>query len=329
MINKRQILKAAGALPLAWLSTRPVAGYAQNPAYPTKSITLIVPFGAGNASDTTARLLARQLSDSLGQKVIVENRPGAGQVVGVKLLTRAAPDGYTLLFIGAGVAISQSLLKPTPYDMLKDTVQVSTVSSDDVLILVPKDSRFKNLEDFIRDAKKRGTAMTIGVSSLGTLQHMAAVQFKSNEKLGYLIVPFGTSSALVNALVAGEVDAAFEYASPTRGLITGGKLRALAICSAKRSEFSPDIPTLSELGVPNSEVTSWSMIVAPAHTPDPIVERLNQAIQQALTSPEFVNRMKGIGSRVMGGTSSQAHDLMVSEVNRWGNLIRTQKIELK
>ena len=243
MVNKREILKAVGTLPLAWWSIQPVAGYAQSRGYPSKPITLIVPFGAGNASDTTARLLAQQLSGSLGQQVIVENRPGAGGVVGVKLLARAAPDGYTLLFIGAGVAISQSLLKPAPYDMLKDSVQVSTVSSDDVLILVPKDSRFKNLEDFIREAKERGAAMTVGINTLGTLQHMAAALFKSRAKLDYVIVPFGTASGLLNALVAGEVDVAFEYASPTRGLITDGKLRALAICSAKRSDFLPEVPS--------------------------------------------------------------------------------------
>lgn len=329
MVNKREILKAVGALPLAWCCTQPVAGYAQSRGYPSKPITLIVPFGPGNASDTIARMLAQRLGGLLGQQVIVENRPGAGGVNAIKLLSRADPDGYTLLLLGAGTPISQSLLKPAPYNILRDTVQVATLTADNVLILVPSGSRFKNLADFIREAKERGAAMTVGINTLGTLQHMSAELFKSRAKLDYLVVPFGTASGLLNALAAGNVDVAFEYASPTLSLITSGKLRALATCSAKRLDLLPDVPTATELGIPNFNIASWSMIVAPAQTPDPIVQRLNQEIQRVLATPAFVNRLRAIGLGVLGGTSLQAHDLMVSEVKRWGDVISTLKIELK
>ncbi|WP_232077316.1 Bug family tripartite tricarboxylate transporter substrate binding protein [Variovorax sp. PBL-E5] len=314
---------------MAWTISGPRVGYAQSQAYPSRPVTLVVPFSAGNASDTTARALAQQLSSTLGQQVVVDNRPGAGGVTAVKLLARSAADGHTLLFVGAGVAISQSLLKPAPYDMLKDSVQVSTVSSDELLVLVPSNSKFKTFQDFLREAKERGSAMTVGVNTLGSLQHLSAELLKSRAQLEYVIAPFGAASRLVNGLVAGDVDLALEYAAPMRSLISSGMVKPLAICSAKRSKLWPEVPTMKELGIPDYEITSWSMIVAPAQTPESIVHRLNQGIRSALAAPAFVTQMKANGTRILGSTALQASALMASEIKRWAGVINASKIELK
>lgn len=329
MLKRREFMKVAGALPLAWSGVAPLAAYAQGRDYPTKPITLVVAFGPGNAADTIGRLLAQHLSSFLGRQVIVENRPGAGGVGAVKQVAGAAPDGHTLLYIGAGVAISQGLFKPQPYDMLKSFVPVCTVSSNDVLLLVRKDSPLTRVEDFIREAREKKGDLMVGVSLLGTTQHLSAELFKLRAKVNFTIVPFKTASAVATALVAGDIDLAFEFVPPMLAQVRSGQLRAMAIANAKRSEVLPDVPTVAEQGVTGFNVSSWGMIVAPAHTPAPIVQRLNQEMQRALRQPDVVKRLAEMGVRAPGGTPAQAHQLMSSEIVRWRNVISESNISLK
>lgn len=328
MLNKRDILKAAGALPLAWSGVAPLTAHAQSHGYPSKPVTLVVAFGPGNAADTIGRLVAHHLSGFLGQQVIIENRPGAGGVGAVKQVAGAKPDGHTLLYIGAGVAISQALFKPQPYDMLESFVPVCIVSSNDVLLLVRKDSRFGRMEDFIREARDKKGGLMVGVSLLGTTQHLCAELFKLRAKVDFTIVPFKTASAVTTALSAGDIDLAFEFVPPALAQIRSGQLRALAIANAKRSEVLPDVPTVAEQGVTGFNVSSWGMFVAPAQTPGPVVQRLNQDVVRALRQPDVVKRFADMGIRAPGGTPAQARELMTSEIARWANVVNESKISL-
>ncbi|MES2184809.1 MAG: tripartite tricarboxylate transporter substrate binding protein [Pseudomonadota bacterium] len=329
MLNKRDMLKLAGALPVAWSGVAGLPAFAQSPPYPTRPVTLVIAFGAGNAADTIGRLVAHHLGNFLGQQVIVENRPGAGGVGAVTQVASAKPDGYTLLYIGAGVAISQALFKPPPYDMLKSFIPVCPISSNDVLLLVRKDSRLKRVEDLIREAREKKGGLMVGVALLGTTQHLSAELFKLRAKVNFTIVPFKTASAVTTALVAGDIDLAFEYVPPSLPMLRGGQLRGLAVANAKRSEVLPDIPTVAEQGLPGFDVSSWGMIVAPAQTPDPVVQRLNQGMVHALHQPDVVKRLGDMGVRVLGGTPAQARDLMATEIVRWADVVSESNISLK
>lgn len=327
MLNKRSLLKAMGALPVAHLYANSTEAHAQ--PYPIRSVTLVAPYAAGNTADMSGRLVAQQLGTLLGQSIVVDNRPGAGGVSAVKMVSNASPDGYTLFLSGTAMAITQSLFKPPPYDMLKSFVPVSLLTATDVLILVRNESKLRSLSDLIQISKSKKDGVMIGVTSLGTTQHLSAELLKINAKIDYTIVPFKSAAALNAALIAGEIDAEFELISTMSGLLQGGQVRALAIGSEKRSEILPDVPTVSELGVPHFEVMAWGMIVAPVNTPDEIVQLLNRNIQKVIAQPEVAQRFKDYGQRVMGGTAAYAQEFLKNEISKWGRVIGDAKISFK
>lgn len=299
-MKKRDLLKAASALPMSLLISGGSAFASQQP-YPSKTITLVVPFAPGNSADILARQIAQQLGESLHQQVVVENRPGSGGVGAINQVTNAKADGYTLLLIGTGAAISQSMFKPQPYDLLKSFVPVCSLTASDVLILVGKDSRLNTLDDFIREARARKRALMVGVSLLGTAQHLTAELFKLKAGVDFTIVPFRSAGAATLALGAGDLEVVFELLPAVLGPLNGGQVRALAITSDKRSPVTPNVPTADEQGVPEVNVTSWGMIVAPAHTPDAVVQQLNRGLQSALADPAVAKRFQDLGIRTLGG----------------------------
>lgn len=329
MLNKRSLLKAMGTLPVASLCAHPMMAHAQARPYPSRPITLVAPYAAGNTADMAGRLLAQHLGGLLGQQVVVENRPGAGGVSATNYVANAAPDGYTLLLAGTAMAISQSLFKPPPYDVLKSFVCVSMLNATDVLILVRKDSKLHKLEDFIQEARAKGDRLMVGVSALGTTQHLSAELLKLSAKLDYTIVPFKSASALNVALLAGDVDVEFELISATMGMMQGGQVRALAIGSAKRAELLPDVPAVAERVAPHFDVTSSGMILAPVKTPAAIVQRLNQEIQRVLAQPDVAQKFKEFGQRVQGGSVEQSQDFLKNEIVKWGRVVSEARISLK
>ena len=318
-----------GVIPIVPLYLHTTSAQAQARTYPVRPITLVAPYAAGNTADMGGRLLAQQLGALLGQSIVVENRPGAGGVSAVKQVSGATPDGYTLLQSGTAMAITQSLFKPPPYDMLKSFVPISLLTATDVLILVRNDSKLRNLNDFIHEAKSKKNGLMIGVSALGTTQHLSAELLKLNAKIDYTIVPFKSASALNAALLAGDIDAEFELVSAMLGLLQAGQVRALAIGSEKRVELLPDVPTVGEQGVPHFEVMASGMIVAPAKTPDAIVQLLNRDIQQVLSQPDVVKRFKDYAQRVLGGSAAQAQDFLKSEILKWGRVVNEANISFK
>ncbi len=307
----------------AWL----LAPSALADSYPSKPIRILVPFGAGGIADLTARAVADKMGESMGQPVIVENRPGAGGVVATQTVARAAPDGYTLLLISNGTAVSAGLFKSLPYDTLADLEPVSTLGFFDLVILARADAPFKSLREALAYARAHPGTLNIGTINIGSTQHLAAELFKSRAGIDVQIVPFGGTPAVVAALLGGSVDLAVEILGPVRAQIEAGKLRALALMGSTRREAWPGVATVTESGVPDFNVSSWNALAVPAGTPKGVVERLNREINDALRSPRVATRLADLGVDAQGGTPEKARQLLASEIRRWSDVISKAGIE--
>ena len=326
-MKRRKFLAAAAGTPFMLAPGASVL--AQASPWPAKPITMVAAYAPGNSGDTSARLIAHRMGSTLGQQIVIDNKPGAGGVGAVKQVAAAAPDGYTLLAAGAVLPITQSLFKPPPYDLLRDFAPVSAILGNDVLLMVRNDSKHKSLADFIQDAGKRREAVMVGVSQLGTSQHMCAELFKARTGVGFTVVPYKSTAALGNPLLAGDVDVVFELTNSSVPIRQTGKVRSLAISAANRNETLPDVPTMQEQGVAGVEVSSWGMVFAPAKTPDGIVQRLSTEIQKALQHPDSLKVIQGLGSRVMAGSPAQARELVANELVRWQKLVAVANIALR
>lgn len=326
-MKRRTFLAAAAGSP--FVLTPGASALAQTAPWPTKPITMVAAYAPGNSGDTSSRLIAHRMGSTLGQQVVIENKPGAGGVGAVKQVAAAAPDGYTLLAAGAVLPITQSLFKPAPYDLLRDFAPVSAVLANDVLLMVRNDSKYKLLADFVQDAGKRREGVMVGVSQLGTSQHMCAELFKARTGVTFTVVPYKSTAALGNALLGGDVDVIFELTNSSQPLRQTGKVRSLAVSAANRNDALTDVPTMQEQGVAGVEVSSWGMILAPAKTPDAIVQRLSTEIQKALQHPDSLKVTQALGSRVIAGSPAQARELVASELARWQKLVAVANIALR
>jgi tripartite-type tricarboxylate transporter receptor subunit TctC len=294
--------------------------------FPSKAIRLVVPFGAGGVADLTARTVAQKLSESLGQSVLVDNRPGAGGVVAGDLVAKADPDGHTLLLMSNGTAVSAGLFKSLPFDTLRDFAPVSTLGFFDIAIITQGDSKFKTLSDLLAYARANPGKLNLGSINIGSTQNLAAELFKSSAGVDMQIVPFNGSPAVITALRGGQIDAAVEILAPVLPQINAKALRALAVTGAKRAAVLPDVPTAKESGVTNYEAASWNAIAAPAKTPKSVIARLNKEITAALNSPDVKKRLADQNVAAQASTPEQAAELLASEVKRWGEVIVRAKV---
>ncbi len=295
-------------------------------AFPTKAIRLVVPFGAGGVADLTARTVAQKLSETLGQPVIVDNRPGAGGVVAGDLVAKSDPDGHTLLLMSNGTAVTAGLFKSLPFDTLRDFAPVSTLGFFDIAIITQGDSKFKTLGDLLAYARANPGKLNLGSINIGSTQNLAAELFKSSAGVDLQIVPFNGSPAVITAMLGGQIDAAVEILAPVLPQIKAKALRALAVTGAKRASVLPDVPTAKESGVPNYEAASWNAIAAPAKTPKSVIARLNKEITAALHSPDVKKRLAEQNVAAQASTPEQATELLASEVKRWGDVIVRAKV---
>jgi tripartite-type tricarboxylate transporter receptor subunit TctC len=312
----------AGAFVLAGISA------AQAQTYPTKPIRIILGYGAGGIADITSRLIAQKLTASMGQQVIVDNKPGAGQVVAVQLAAAAEPDGYTLLQMNNGQTISAALFKQPAYDLVKDLQPVTLIGAFGVLVLVDKTSPYNSLKDLIAAAKANPDKLNFGGIGLST-QQFAAELFKSSLQLPVTVVPFKTTPSLMQAVSGQDVQVAFEMAAPVLENVRAGQYKALATSSDKRFAGLPDVPTAVEAGVPSYQVTAWNAIGVPAKTPRAIVDRLNKEIRAALADPDIQKRFLEFGVEARGSTPEEAKQTVVSELGKWADVIKSAKIELQ
>lgn len=300
---------------------------AQANNYPNKPIRLVVGYAPGGVADITARMVAQKLSDALGQQVVVDNKPSAGGIVAGDTVAKAEPDGYTLLHMNYGNAVSAAMFNKMPYDIKKDFQPISAMGFFDVVMLVDKSSDIQSVQDFIAKAKAAPEKYNIGTVSLGSGQHMSAVLFKSLTGLNTTVVPYKTTPSLMLALKGKDISVAFEIISPVMPLIRSGEIKAMAVSSGTRFRGLPEVPTLMESGVKGYNVTAWNGVAAPAKTPRPIIERLNKEINAALALPDVRSKFQDVGIDARGGTPEELRDILSTEIDKWNNLVTTMKLE--
>jgi tripartite-type tricarboxylate transporter receptor subunit TctC len=298
------------------------APWAMAQAFPSKSLRIIVPFAAGGVGDLTARIVAAEMSKTLGQSVTIENRPGAGGVVAAETVARAEPDGHTLFLMSNGTAVTAGLFKSLPYDTVKDFTPVSTLGTFDIAVLVPADSPFKTLSELVTYAKANPNKLNIGSINIGSTQHLAAELFKSSADIDAQVVPFNGTPALIGALRGKQVDVGVEILGPALAQIKAGAFRTLAVTGWKRSTALPEVPTAVEAGVKGFVASSWNALAAPSKTPRPVIERLNKDINAALANPEVRKKLADLNIDADGSTPEQAAELLAADILRWGGVIQ-------
>ncbi len=312
---------SAGVLTVSLLAT---AAAAQ--PYPSKPVRLLVPFGPGGVGDITSRAVAQKIGEAMGQQVIIDNRPSAGGIVATELVAKSDPDGYTLYLMNNTNAVSAAMFKKLPYDTVKDFAMVSTIGAFSIGVLVSPESPVRNVKDLIAQAKAAPGRLNFGSINIGTTQHLSAELLKSMAGIDVTTVPFNNTAGVLTALRGGSVQAAFEFLPPVVGQIKAGGLRAIAVTSKTRFALLPDVPTLTESGVPGYEVSSWNGIAVAAKTPRAIVERLNKEIRAAVNSPQIKTRFQELGVEQNTSTPDGMRKFLVDEIAKWNALIDKAKI---
>ena len=295
--------------------------------YPARPVRLLVPFAAGGVADITARVVSQELGTMLGQQVVIENRPSAGGILASEAVAKAEPDGYVLLFLTNGNAVSASLFKSLPYDTVSDFAPVSTVGFFDLVLVVDSASKIGSVRELIAFSNANPNRLNLGTINPGSTQNLAAELFKSMSGIDAQVVPFKATPAVITALKSNDVQAAFEILAPVMAQIKGGALKALAVTSDKRFSGLPDVPTVAESGVPGYQASSWNAIAAPAKTPRPVIERLNREVNAAVAAPAVRKRLGEMGVDARAGTPEALRDLLVSEIAKWKAVIERAKIE--
>lgn len=315
-------LLAAVLATSAWMAV-PAPGHAQQ--YPSGRVTIVVPFAAGGATDITARVLAEKLSDSLKQAVIVENKAGANSQIGTGHVVNAKPDGYTLL-LGTSSLINNPHFYKTPYDASRDLRPVAGVVDVPVFLAVGPKSTARDAREFIAAAKAANGAMNYSSAGAGSTLHLASEWLKSNAGFNANHIPLRGSGPAVAALAQGEVDFSMENYGPALPHMQSKRVRLLAIGGPARFPNLPDIPTFKEAGLPDSDLSSWFVLMAPAATPDSVVATLNEKVNQILQMPDVRQRLQGLGLAPLGGTAEAMAARMKEDAAKWGTVIRTAKV---
>jgi tripartite-type tricarboxylate transporter receptor subunit TctC len=306
------------------LALIPALAFAQ--AYPSKAIRIVLPFGPGGVADITTRTLAPKLADSLGQQVIVDNMPGAGGIRASETVAHAPPDGYTLLLLTNGNAVSQALFKSLPYDPMNDFAMISTVGYFSMVLVTSQQSSAKTLKEFIAAAKANPGKLNIGSITPGGTQHLAAELFRSTAGIDAVVVPHKTTGEVVVATMNGTVDLAVDFIAPLISGIQAGQLRALAVTAGKRFAGLPEVPTVIEAGVPGYDVASWNALAAPAKTPRAIIDRVHEALVKALAAPDVQKRYAELGVEGRASTPEELKQFYAAEAKRWTQVVQRAKI---
>jgi tripartite-type tricarboxylate transporter receptor subunit TctC len=294
-------------------------------SYPNKPIRMIIPFSVGGSTDILARVIGQKLSENLGQQVVIENKGGANGLIGMDLLAKSPADGYTILFCTTStLSINPSLyVGNMPYDPDKAFVEVGLAATAPNILVVNKDLPAKNVKELVDLAKKRGS---LNAASGATMHLLNEKLFESKADAQLTIVPYkGTGPALVD-LVGGQVDLMFDQMTTSLPFVQDGRLRALAVTSAKRFPALKEVPTMVEAGYPNFVTNSWWGILAPSGTSPEVVNKLNAALNKALTDPTVLAKIASIGGQASGGTPKQFADLAKEDRNRWGQIIKANSI---
>jgi tripartite-type tricarboxylate transporter receptor subunit TctC len=314
-------------LPLLAAAALCIAADTVAQAYPAKPLRVVVGFAPGGVADVTARIVAQKLSERLGQSVVVDNRPSAGGIIAADLVAKAEPDGYTLLLMSNGNAVSASLFRTLPYDTEADFAPVSTLGFFDVAVVASGESRIGSMQELLAYAKGNPGKLNIGTINIGSTQNLAAELFLSLTGFDATIVPFKGSPAVITALRSNDVQVAFEMLAPIMPQAKSGAVKILAVASDHRYPGLPEVPTVAESGIPGYAASSWNAIAAPAKTPRAVIERLNREINAALAAPDLRERLALQGVTPRGSTPEEVRKLLGADVEKWRRVIERAKIE--
>ena len=323
----QRLFPAAAALSLCALATAlPAPAQAQD-AYPSRTITLVVPFPAGSGTDMSARLLAKDMAESLGQTVVVENRPGANGTLGAQMVARARPDGYTLLIGAAATNASNYAFFPGRLGYTPASFEiVGGMGIVPLSLFVPAGSPWKTLADLIADAKKNPGKIACGSGT--TVAQVACEVFKLRAGVDLLNVPYKGSPPALNDLAGGQVQVVFADGTSAASLIEGKRLRVLATAAGKRLPYWPEVPTFVELGMTDLEISAWSALFVPAGTPAAVQQRLNAAVRRSIDSPESVATRQRTGSLAMPFSLEEGRRFVAAEIERWARFVKDSGVKL-
>lgn len=306
------------------------AGAASTQEWPTKTIVIVVPFAAGGTTDLVARALGEQLGRSLGQPVVVENRPGAGTTLGADYVAKSKPDGYTLLMGAVHHTIAPSVYKKLPYDFTKDLAPITTVAMvPNALVVNPEFTPVRNVAELVALAKASPGKLSFGSNGNGTAQHLMGMLFQSSTGTTLLHVPYKGSAPLTVDLLGGQVNMSFDSITTLTPHIATGKLRALAVTTRARTPFLPEVPTMEEAGLTGFGIETWYGVLAPAATPKAIVNRLNAQMLAVIRSPEFVKRIALGGCEPLGGSEEEFEARIASETARFAKIAKDGNIQVE
>jgi tripartite-type tricarboxylate transporter receptor subunit TctC len=317
-MNRKQFIFSLSALTT-------LGAYSQS--FPMKPIKIVVPFGAGGVADLTARAVAQKLSESLGQSVIVDNKPSAGGIIAGEMVTKADADGHTLLLMSNGTAVSTGLFKSLPFDAQKDFAPISTLGTFDIAVVASEDGKFKTMQELIAFARANPGKLNVGTINIGSTQNLAARLIESAGNLDWQVIPFRGTPDVISALRGGTVDAAVEILGPMMGQINAKAVRALAVMGDRRAAKLPDVPTLAQAGISGATASSWNALAAPAKTPRDVIARLNKAVADALNSPDLKAKLADLNVDAQPSTPEGLAQLLASETRRWNDVIVRAKIE--
>jgi len=292
--------------------------------YPTRPVTVVVPFVSGGSTEIMARLIAQGLESRLGKPVVVENKPGAGTVIGSNFVAKSEPDGYTLLMgTSSPLAINVTVYKALPYNPMTDFVPLAMVAGSPFVLVVNNDLPVKTIPELVTYAKANPGKLSFGSGGPGAPHHLFAELFASMTGIKMTHVPYRGSLPALNDVLAGHIQLMFCDVPPAKGMIEGGKVRALGVTPAKRLAALPNIPTIAEAGVPGYEAAAWFMVAAPARTPKPVIDRLHAELKTALASPQTREQIAKLSLVPMDTPSiPEMQSFMKSEIERWGKVVQ-------
>ena len=323
--------KALAAMALVVTATAGVLSAAPAQAqgtWPDKPLKLVVPYPAGGNADNTARLLATQLGQRLGQQVVVDNRPGGSGTIGAAVVAKAPADGYTLLLDATAFTVNPSLFPKLPFDAAKDFAPISLVLQVPLLMVVPANSPFQSVADLVKAAKARPGHLTYASAGNGGAQHLAGELFKQGQKVAITHIPYRGGAPALTDLIGGQVDVMFSATTASGPFVKSGKLRPLAISSPRRVEGWESVPTVAESGVPGFQVSEWNGLFAPAGTPRPVLERLEAETRAIVASPEMKKRFAELGVQGVGSSAQEFSSFLKAETTKWAEVIRTSGIRM-
>jgi tripartite-type tricarboxylate transporter receptor subunit TctC len=316
--SMKTLAKLGLVVAAAWM----LGGAAVAQDYPSRPVKLIVPFGAGGPADVYARVLAQHLQEATKQSFVVEDRPGAGSIIGSDAVAKSAPDGYTLLVMSNTHTTNESLIPNKPFQLMKDFVPVATINYSDLLMVIHPSVAANNLKEFIALAKSKPGQLNYASSGPGTPYHMAGELFKAMSATDIVHVPHKASGEARNSVIGGHVQMMFDAVTTMAENAKSGQVRALGTTGTKRSAIMPDVPTIAEAGVPGYEATIWLGVMAPAGTPQPVVDKLNAEINKILARPDIKEAWVKQGAEPMIMTPAEFDAYLRKDIEKWAGVVK-------